>query len=111
MSSSQSAVNARIFQHSIGTYASDKKDPEEVILRVRGPARSLLERRPLHVTQALDAPSADGWSTVRLAVMRCPELTAMILSMLPDVLVVAPVELRRDVRAAARAVHGSAWDP
>lgn len=101
----------RAFRDSVGTYESLHQDPVEVVLRVRDRARVLLDRRPLHSSQHLEAAAADGWAIARLRVIVCPELRSEILSMLPDVVVVQPATLRDDVRSAALSANGSDWDP
>lgn len=101
---------ARAFENSIGTYDATGRDPENVVLRARGPARVLLQRRRVHASQRTHDPHADGWATVTLRVWVCPELVSEILSMLPNVVVVEPASLREAVRLAARSVEGSEWD-
>ncbi len=100
----------RAFRDSVGTYESLRQDPVEVVLRVRDRARVLLDRRPLHSSQHVEAAAADGWAIARLRVIVCPELRSEILSMLPDVVVVQPATLREDVRSAALSNRAQKFD-
>lgn len=101
---------ATLLGNSIGSYAANYNDQEDVTLRVRGQADVLLRRRPLHSSQTLE-PGTTGWTTMRVRVVVCPELVSAVLSLLPDVRVVGPASLREAVGMAASAATGSDWDP
>jgi predicted DNA-binding transcriptional regulator YafY len=101
---------ATLLGNSIGSYAANYDDQQDVTLRVKGQAEVLLRRRPLHSSQTVE-PRPDGWATIRLRVVVCPEMVSAVLSLLPDVRVVGPASLREEVGNAAGVVTGSDWDP
>jgi predicted DNA-binding transcriptional regulator YafY len=82
----------RLFRHSLGIHLG-AGNPELVRLRVRLMAANHLQRRPLHPTQQCHEPTVDGWMEVSLTVRICPELESRILSLIPDVQIMAPAHL------------------
>lgn len=93
---------SKVFGSSFGIF-TDCGPAVDVDLHVRGAAAMTFRRRRLHPTQEIE-DLGDGWLRVRLHVAVCPELRAFVQSLLPDVRVQAPPDLRRDVVAAARAI-------
>lgn len=104
---------AEIFRDSFSIYCDWQDPPADVHIQVRGRWRTALQQRNLHPSQQVAATDPE-WVDVRLRVVLCPDLLSWILSMLPDVRVVAPEKLRRQVSAAVEAwpLHdGSRIDP
>lgn len=92
----------KAFEHSIGIYCDWPDPPVDVHLRVRGRHAVVLRQRRVHPSQHQEM-GEDGWLDVRLRVVLSPDLTSFVLGMLPDVQVVAPVELKSSVEASVRA--------
>lgn len=95
-------------RHSFGIYSYKRKRPIEVVLHVRGEAAVLLRDRHVHESQTTLDLEADVLE-VRLTVCECPELRSWLLSMVPDVRVVRPVRLAREIRDTCRQYAEESW--
>lgn len=71
---------------------------QEVELRLTGMAARQVRRRRFHPSQALSDDDGDA-VTVRFRIGICPEFTAWLLGLAPELQVIAPAELRADLRA------------
>lgn len=83
-----------LFQHAFGRYIDLK--PVDVRLRVSGVSANYLRRRRVHPTQQLEELGEDV--RVTFSVGLCPDLKAWVMSLVPNVVVEAPQELKTHVR-------------
>lgn len=90
-----------VFRSSFGVF-TDCGSPVEVEIEVQGAAAAAVQRRPLHSSQRV-SDLGSGRFVVRWTVANCPELRSFVLSLLPEVRVRRPEELRRQIADAARA--------
>lgn len=99
------------FADSFGRYADFPLD--DVVLRVRGTAARQIRRRRFHPSQEIESDSGDDL-VVRFTLGICPEFTAWVLGLAPEVTVLAPDALRADIRqrhtAGAEQHRDSAMD-
>lgn len=83
------------FRHAFGRYTDFPPTP--VRLKLTGIAARQVRRRSFHDSQRIVRDTGDVIE-VQFLVGICPEFTAWVLGMSPDVEVVAPSELRAEIR-------------
>ncbi len=88
-------------QHSIGIFSGDK--PELVHLRLNKLGARLLSERSFHPTQKITR-APDGQHELTMHVHITPELERWVMNYWSEVEVLAPVSLREQIQANARAV-------
>ncbi len=98
-----------MFAHSFGIYTDFP--PVDVVVRLRGHATRLVLRFPIHDSQTPGEIDSDGWTEVRWHIGLCPELHAFLLGLVPDVRVLEPEPLVRELARRIAAAADSTIDP
>lgn len=85
------------FDDVIGVTVPERLEPLDVVLRISNNRFNYIKTKPLHLSQRVISEE-EGYTTISINVKINKELIALILSFGPDVEVIAPANLRAEIK-------------